>query len=191
MKNALLFKNYFLDFKNLFKFIDEKIKLLNLPNIGSSGTIIYIEKKIWKTELYSVNVGNSRCVLINRKGIIRVTYDDKIDDPKEYERIIKKRGIINNGDLCGALKQSRCFGNWSIKNQGLIVDPNITKIEINNDDLYLIIASDGIFDVIKDEEIYPFIKIYKDTNNICKNLVKECLNRGSTDIISYFVIRLN
>ena len=90
MKNALPFKNYFLDFKNLFRFIDEKIKLLNLPNVGSSGTIIYIEKIIGKIELYSVNVGNSRCVLINRKGIIRMTYDYKIDDPKEYERIIKK-----------------------------------------------------------------------------------------------------
>ena len=48
MKKALPFKNYFWDFKYLFKFIDEKIKLLNLPNVGSSGTIIYIEKKMGK-----------------------------------------------------------------------------------------------------------------------------------------------
>ena len=78
--------------------------------------------------------------------------------------------------------------NWSVKNQGLIVNPYITKIEINNDDLYLIIASDGIWDVIKDEEISLFIEIYKETNNICKNLFEECLNRGSTDNISCFVI---
>ena len=68
---------------------------------------------------------------------------------------------------------------------------NITKIEIVDDDLYLVIASDGVWDVIKDEEISLFIEIYKDENNISKNLVKECLNRGSTDNISCFVIRLN
>ncbi len=129
--------------------------------------------------------------LVNRKGTMRMTYDDIIDDPKEYARIVSDRGVIYNGLLCGDLKLSRCFGNWSIKNKGLIVDPHITKIEINNDDLYLIIASDGVWDVIEDEEMILFVEIYKDTNNICKNLIKECLNRGSTDNISCFAIRLN
>jgi serine/threonine protein phosphatase PrpC len=102
---------------------------------------------------------------------MRMTYDHTIDDPGEYKRIIKEGGFISNGGLCGALKLSRCFGNWSVKNQGLIVNPYITKIEINNDDLYLIIASDGIWDVIKDEEISLFIEKNEETNNICKGLI--------------------
>jgi protein phosphatase 1L len=63
------------------------------------------------------------------------------------------------------------FGNWCVKNQGLIVNPYIKKIEINNDDLYLIIASDGIWDVIKDEEISLFIEKNEETINICKGLI--------------------
>lgn len=120
-----------------------------------------------------------------------MSQDDIIDDPKEYNRIIKKGGIIYNGCLNGVLTLSRSFGDWGYKNQELIAEPHIASIKINKDDLYLIIASKGVWSVINDEECRGFMEIFEDTFNNCKNLVKECLNRGSTDNMSCFVIRLN
>ena len=191
MKKMLPFKNHFSDITKLFKLLDDKVKDLNVEDVGSTATVIYIEKQNGKRVLYCANVGDSRCVLVNKEGIMRLSHDDRVDDPKEHERIIKQGGIISNGRVYGTLMLSRCFGDWGIKQYGVIVEPHISRIEINQDDLYLIIASDGVWDVIKDEECKGFTEIFADTFDICKNFVEESLNRGSSDNISCFVIALN
>ena len=43
MKKAFPFENIFESIENIFKLLDERIKLLNVPNQGSTGTIVYIE----------------------------------------------------------------------------------------------------------------------------------------------------
>ena len=189
MKQMMPFKDHFADLTRLFKALDEKIKLLNVPSTGSTATIVYIERINGKRFLYCANVGDSRCVLVNRKGIMRLSFDDRVDDPKEKNRILKQGGIILNNRVNGRLMLSRSFGDWVNKQDGVIVDPHLIKIEINNDDLFLIIASDGLWDVIKDEECKGFTEIYSNTFDICKNLVQECLNRGSQDNISCYVIK--
>lgn len=83
---------------------------------------------------------------------------------------------------------SRSFGDWLIKSYGVIVDPHITKIELTDDDLYLIIASDGLWDAIKDEECRILCETNNNTLEICKNFVVESLKRGSQDNISCFII---
>lgn len=189
-KQKLPFQNHFDDIKNLFNTLDEKIRELNVPDIGSTATIVYIEKIKGKKILYCANIGDSRCVLVNNNGLMRLSYDDRVEDQKEKERIINQGGVIFNNRVYGRLMLSRSFGDWAIKEYGVIAEPHITKIEINDNDSYIIIASDGLWDVIKDEECKGFTEIYEDTFETCKNLVQECLSRGSGDNISCFVIRL-
>ena len=188
LKNYLPFNNYFLGFYNLFKFVDEEIKMLNVPQVGSTATIVFIEKKDGKKILYCVNSGDSRCVLVSKKRIMRMSYDDRVEDPKEKQRILQQGGVIYSGRIYGALMLSRSFGDWLIKSFGVIVDPHITKIEITDDDLYLILASDGLWDAIKDEECRRLCETNNNTLEICKNFVVESLKRGSQDNISCFII---
>ena len=190
LKNYLPFKNYYRGFYDLFKFLDEEIKMLNVPQVGSTATIAYIERKNGKKVLYCVNVGDSRCVLINKKRIMRMSYDDRVEDPKEKKRILQQGGVIYSGRIYGSLMLSRSFGDWIIKSYGVIVDPHITKIELTDDDQYLIIASDGLWDAIKDEECRRLCETNTNTLEICKNFVVESLKRGSQDNISCFIIRL-
>jgi len=188
LKNYLPFKNYFRGFYDLFKFLDEEIKSLNVPRVGSTGTIVFIERKNGKKWLYCVNVGDSRCVLVSKKRVMRMSYDDRVEDPKEKKRILQQGGIIHSGRIYGSLMLSRSFGDWLIKSYGVIVDPHITKIELTDDDLYLIIASDGLWDAIKDEECRRLCQTNSNTLEICKNFVVESLKRGSQDNISCFII---
>ena len=188
LKNYLPFKNYFRGFYNLFKFLDEEIKLLNVPHVGSTATIVFIEKKDGKKTLYCVNAGDSRCVLVSKKRIMRMSYDDRVEDPKEKKRILQQGGVIYSGRIYGSLMLSRSFGDWLIKSYGVIVDPHITKIELTDNDLYLIIASDGLWDAIKDEECRILCETNNNTLEICKNFVVESLKRGSQDNISCFII---
>ena len=188
LKNYLPFKNYFRGFYNLFKLLDEEIKMLNVPQVGSTATIVFIEKKDGKKFLYCVNAGDSRCVLVSKKRIMRMSYDDRVEDPKEKKRILQQGGIIHSGRIYGSLMLSRSFGDWLIKSYGVIVDPHITKIELTDDHLYLIIASDGLWDAIKDEECRILCETNNNTLEICKNFVVESLKRGSQDNISCFII---
>ena len=121
MKKMMPFTYHFVDFTRLFKAVDEKIKILNVPSIGSTATVVYIERNNGKRFLYCANVGDSRCVLVNRKGIMRLSYDDRVDDLNEKNRIIKQGGIILNNRVNGRLMLSRSFGDWVNKQDGVIV----------------------------------------------------------------------
>ena len=190
LKKMLPFKNYFAEITQLFKILDEKIRLLNKPKTGSTATIVYIERQNGKKTLYCANVGDSRCVLVRRNGVVRLSYDDRVDDPNERARIIKQGGFIFNDRVMGSLMLSRSFGDWDIKNFGVIVDPHITKVDITDDDLFIIIASDGVWDVIKDEDCLGLTQTNYDTFEICKNIVVDALSKDSQDNLSCFVIQL-
>ena len=191
LKQIVPFKNFILDLRNLFKLLDEKVKLLNVPGVGSTATIAYIEKQNGKRILYCANVGDSRCVLVKKNKVIKMSFDDRVDEPSEYKRIISQGGIVFDGRVYGQLMLSRSFGDWGIKEYGVKVEPHVVRTLVTDDDLYLIIASDGIWDVIKDEELLTLVNHNMNTLEICRNIVLESLNRGSQDNISCFVIGLN
>ena len=136
-KKMLPFRNYFGEITQLFKILDEKIRLLNMPKVGSTATIVYIERQNGKRTLYCANVGDTRCVLVTRNGVMRLSYDDIVDDPNERARVIKQGGQIFNGRVMGELILSRSFGDWDMKNYGVIVEPHITKVDITDDVLFI------------------------------------------------------
>ena len=86
---------------------------------------------------------------------------------------------------------SRAFGDWELKNYGVICEPHITRINLENDDKYIIIATDGVWDVLEDDDVYELSKF--DNNNsldLCRKIIQTSLDKGATDNISCFVIAL-
>ena len=88
MKQILNYGDYLKGFDDLFKIIDKDIKALNIPKVGSTATIIYIEKKGNKRILYCANIGDSWCIIVKRNKIIRLSYDHRVSGPKEKQGII-------------------------------------------------------------------------------------------------------
>ena len=191
MKKILNSADYNIAFTNLFKYIDEDIKKLNCPSVGSTATIVYIEKKDNKRILYCANIGDSRCVLIKKNKVIRLSYDHRVADLNEKSRIISNGGIIVNERVYGILMLSRSFGDFLTKDFGVIVTPYVTKVELTEDDLYCVIASDGVWDVIKDNDCAVLPKMGLETGELCKIIIQESLKRKSKDNLSCFVIKLN
>ena len=58
-------------------------------------------------------------------------------------------GIVFNGRLFGQLALSRCLGDFNLKPYGLIVKPSFMKMEVFDGD-YIVIASDGVWDVVNE-----------------------------------------
>ena len=192
MKKMLPFTNYPKDFCKLFKKIDEEVKSLNAPDSGSTASIAYIERKNGKRFLHCACIGDSRCILIRKNAdkAIRLSVDDRVENPDEHKRIIKQGGIIFNGRVYGTLMLSRCFGDWGIKEYGVIVNPHVATVELKDDDLYLIMATDGVWDYLNDDECKRLTNLSNNSLEICKNIVEEAFIKGSDDNISCFVIRL-
>ena len=178
-------------FKNLFLKIDDKIRENNFYQVGSTACIVYIIKQNGKKTLYCANVGDTRCTLIKEFEFKRLSYDDRASDENEYNRIIKQGGIIFGGRVYGQLMLSRAFGDWELKNYGVSCEPHVARIDIEEDDKYIVIASDGVWDILEDEDVYRLQKNAKNSKELCNNIIQTSLDRGSMDNISCFVIDLN
>ena len=179
---------------NSFKKIDDELKQYNqIDNCGSTATIILIDKEL--NLIYSANVGDSKSILINKnKTYQNLTTEHKVESNyEENERIKKLGGLIFNGRLFGQLVLSRALGDFSLKNNGLISIPSIHKIVLNEDDCFIVIASDGIWDVLSEDDI---TNICIDNSNLnCdelgKFIVKKAIDMGSEDNISCIIVLIN
>ena len=199
---ALSLKNAFLDAD------DEMRNQLNVEGLGSTGTLVHIK---WESEndlvIYSANVGDSRASLISPEHIIRLSYDHRTTDEKEKKRILESGLEIIDDRINGTLMLTRIFGNYEYKNyddeneeeennnnndKGLICQPFISKIKVDLsfENQYLILASDGIWDTITEEDIQHIIQTHTDTQQICSIIIKNCLRNEAWDNMSIFAVKL-
>ena len=207
-QNLLLNKgNIILSLKNAFHDADDEMRgQLNIEGLGSTGTLVHLVKNNFTDELvvYSANVGDSRVSLISPEHIIRLSYDHRTSDEKEKKRILESGMDIIDDRICGTLMLTRIFGNYEYKeendeknsdinnNKGLICEPFISKINIdsNIENQFLIIASDGIWDILTEEDIQKIIQKYQDTQKICSIIIKKCLENEAWDNMSVFAVKL-
>ena len=64
-------------------------------------------------------------------------------------------------------------------------------MEINSDDLFVVMASHGMWDVLDDSEIYKMSLLSTNSKDLCNNIMNNTIDRRSMDNISCFVIHVN
>ena len=200
-------RKYIRDKKTLYKTMKDvfiktnndlcKNDLVDTQFSGSTCVTIILTKN----QIISGNVGDSRAVMgryINGQWInIDLTKDQKPDNPEEKERIIKRGGRIEaykdeNGNDFGpkrvwlktadipGLAMSRSFGDEVAASVGTISEPEIKYFDITDDDKFIIIASDGIWEFISSKECVNIIKDFylkKDLKGCLKYLLNESSKR--------------
>ena len=142
------------------------------------------------------NVGDSRAVLISGRKAITLTEDHKPSAPAEHRRIASFGGTVtyNTGiaRVAGVLAVSRAFGNYTIRNL-IRADPDVTQRELTEQDHYLVLASDGLWDVFRAAEVADICYTYErhGVQRIADYLVQMSLTRGSMDNITAVVVSLS
>ena len=181
-------------------FVDTNKSLCNSPSIDtkfSGSTCVTII--LTKNKIISANAGDSRAVMgrhINGKWIsIELSHDQKPNNPGEKERILSHGGRIeaykdeNGGDFgpprvwlkyedVPGLAMSRSFGDEVAASVGTISEPEIEEYEITEEDKFIIIASDGIWEFISSQECVEFIKDFYEKKDL-KGCLKFLLNESS------------
>lgn len=148
------------------------------------------DSKRLKRTLYTANVGDSRIVLSSNGVARRLTYDHRASDPAETARIRQMGGIVTAGRVNGCLAVSRALGDRQLKPH-VSSRPYTTSLPLDNDaDEFLIIACDGIWDVIKDQKAVDLIRHIEDPAEAAQELVRQALFNGSTDNATCVIVRL-
>ena len=68
--------------------------------------------------------------------------------------------------------------------------PEIESCLLSSNDVFVVLASDGIWDMLSNEEVGKICMTCGDINNASKQLVEEAFNRGSQDNMTAMVIDL-
>ncbi|KAL0384469.1 UNVERIFIED_CONTAM: putative protein phosphatase 2C 10 [Sesamum radiatum] len=177
-------------FAKAYERTDQAI-LSHSPDLGRGGSTAVTAILINSRHLWVANVGDSRGVLSRRGQAIQMTVDH---EPNTERGSIEDRGgFVSNmpGDVArvnGQLAVSRAFGDKNLKTH-LRSDPDITSAKIDADTDLLILASDGLWKVMSNQEAVDIAKKIKDPQKAAKQLATEALNRESKDDISCIVVR--
>ncbi|KIK67432.1 hypothetical protein GYMLUDRAFT_37555 [Collybiopsis luxurians FD-317 M1] len=138
--------------------------------------------------LYCANAGDARGVLCRAGKAVRLTYDHKGSDKQEAKRITDAGGFVMGGRVNGVLAVTRSLGDSSMK-EFVVGAPFTTETELCDEDEFLILACDGLWDVIGDQAAVNQIKAFDDAQAASQHLLRYALNNHTTDNVTVVVVR--
>ncbi|KAK8683013.1 hypothetical protein V6N13_039088 [Hibiscus sabdariffa] len=174
-------------------------KSCSLESSLASGTTA-LTALIFGRSLLVANAGDSRAVLSWRGTAIEMSKDHRPCCQKERRRIESLGGFIDDGYLNGLLGVTRALGDWHLegmKETGerigpLSAEPELKMITLTKEDEFLIIGSDGIWDVFTSQNAIDFtrrrLQEHNDVKLCCKEMVEEAIKRGATDNLTVVVV---
>ena len=125
-------------------------------------------------DIVCANVGDSRCVVFERVGLIEVmSTDHKATYELEMKRVEKMGGYVSNGRVNDTLAITRSFGYISYKNdktrpflqQAVICIPDVKtkRVTLKKGDRVVVLnACDGVWDVTENNSCCEFINLRLD-----------------------------
>lgn len=118
--------------------------------VGSTAVVALV----CSSHIIVANCGDSRAVLLRGKEAVPLSVDHKPDTEKEYARIDAAGGKViqwNGYRVFGVLAMSRSIGDRYLK-PWIIPQPEVMFVPRAREDECLILASDGLWDVMTNEE---------------------------------------
>ncbi|KAG8214038.1 phosphatase 2C-domain-containing protein [Butyriboletus roseoflavus] len=138
--------------------------------------------------LYSANAGDARGVLCRAGKAVRLTYDHKGSDKQEAKRITDAGGFVMSGRVNGVLAVTRSLGDSSMK-EFVVGSPYTTETQLCDDDEFLILACDGLWDITGDQGAIDLIRNIEDAQEASQTLVRHALSRQTNDNVTVVVVR--
>lgn len=130
--------------------------------------------------IIAANVGDSRLYLVRKGSIERLSRDHTI----VHEQV--ERGVMTPEEA-----ESSPLKHVLTRNLGSseYVEPDIFEIEPDNDDRF-ILCTDGLTDLVNDEEILKMTKEEENPDTLCRQFVEKALKRGghdNTTVVTVFI----
>jgi serine/threonine protein phosphatase PrpC len=143
--------------------------------------------------LTTAHVGDSRVVRVGRVGAEGLTRDHRLDAPSERARVLRMGARLDppyviRGDH--GLMMTRSLGDRWFRPVGVIAEPEVSRYVVEADDVALIAATDGVWDVLGLEEAARVVRATGTAQAAAQALIDTALTVGTHDNVTAIVIRV-
>ena len=169
----------------------------NWDHSGSTATAVMISPR----HVYFINCGDSRAFLCREGRVDFYTEDHKPNNPRERERIQNAGGSVTLSRVNGSLAVSRALGDfgfkevdWRSQTEQLVSPaPEVYELERSEDDEFLVVACDGVWDAMSNEDLCAFVRsrmqVCDDLREVCTQVLDLCLYKVSVCALAHAVVR--
>jgi len=201
--------------------VDKEVQRISHWSFQGSTAVaawIHYEEETKSSTLIVANVGDSRAILARNSTPIALTQDHKPETPRERKRIESRGGKVvwcglvdDNGKpvkdsgvyrVNGNLALARAVGDRS-ERPAISAEPEFTVISLDDEAEFIILATDGLWDVLTNQEVVTLIKSrlsllakkeksqFEDLRQkMASFVVAEALRRGSSDNVTVLILWL-
>lgn len=141
------------------------------------------------------NAGDCRAVLCRNGSAMQITQDHRGSTClQEKERCERLGGYFDeDGYLNGQLGVTRALGDWYMKKDNLLIaEPDVRQIVMTDTDEFMIIACDGIWDVMSNQEAVTLVRgqlrQHNDPEQCAKEVINQALRLCATDNLTAIVV---
>lgn len=186
-----------------FMDIDAALRIRQSTDNYDSSGCTSVTAMITPHFIVCANAGDSRCVLGTNRMAKPMSEDHKPSDDMERRRIESAGGRVRWKRVDGDLAVSRAFGDFQYKTrsdlgpkeQKVTCFPDITIHERTAEDEVLLLACDGLWDVMSSDEAVVTIREmfndgYFNMVLVAEEMLEISLHKGSKDNISAVVVLL-
>ena len=168
LKNAVKLAN--------FTVYDQAMQFEEFDGMGTTLVAAFIRG--WKVSF--VNVGDSRAYIINQNGIRQITKDHSV-----------VQMMVDRGELTAEMAKSYPGKNLITRAVGteITVSSDIFRQELNKGD-FLLLCSDGLSNLMDDQEILFEVVHGVNKERCCKRLLDIAISRGSPDNVTCVLVSL-
>lgn len=147
--------------------------------------------------LLIANAGDCRAVLCRKGAAVQLSQDHRPSSVVERKRVEDLGGIIEYGYLNGELAVTRALGDWYMKlpfgsASPLTAEPEVQHILLSEDDEFLIIGCDGIWDVMSNQDAVSLVRrelrLHGDPQQCARELVNQALCSDTSDNLTVIVV---
>ncbi|KAF9428408.1 Protein phosphatase 2C 2 [Podila epigama] len=158
--------NYRTAIKNGFLEMDRALRYDPEYGADTSGCTAITGTITKDNVLYVANAGDSRAVLGTDGAAIALSNDHKPVNRGESRRIVAAGGFVESGRVNGSLALSRALGDFEFKmnatlgpeDQIVTANPDVVEHHITEEDEFLVLACDGIWDCMTSQEVVSFVR---------------------------------
>ncbi|KAF3935776.1 hypothetical protein ABW20_dc0103148 [Dactylellina cionopaga] len=142
-------------------------------------------------KIFVANAGDSRTVLGVKGRAKPLSFDHKPQNEGEKARITAAGGFVDFGRVNGNLALSRAIGDFEFKKsadlppeQQIVTSfPDVVIHDLSDDDEFMVIACDGIWDCQSSQAVVEFVRRgiveKQELQKICENMMDNCLAPSS------------
>jgi protein phosphatase len=157
-----------------------KMEELNSGRMGSTIAIVQIEKE----QLHLCNVGDSPIFLLRDNHLEQLSVNHN-----EAQRLFDM-GVISKDELKSNRNKHRLTQHLGIYEDEMVIEPFVLENYLLKCEDYILLCSDGLTDMVDEEDISCILQKEMDIHQKTKLLVETALENGGRDNVTVLLVKM-